>query len=208
MTVHVLSVDLQHEFASPQGRLYRRRDCVPFLLETVFPTAMARQWPIHQILADYRDPSRPASTWHCAPGTWAGTSLLPVAAGASRPWYKAAPSPAWTRDGAGRVDAAPGPAQPDPDGFSRWLHAAIGPAGSGSLIVVVGLILEVCVLSTLQELSLRGYRAHVLLDGVDTFTGDVLQKQALCDALFPFWGIAINWDDLLETAAASSTAIL
>jgi hypothetical protein len=77
----VLSVDLQHEFASPQGRLYRRRGCVPFLLDTVFPAAMARQWPIHQILADYRDPSRPTSTWRCAPGTWAGTSLLPVSAG-------------------------------------------------------------------------------------------------------------------------------
>lgn len=205
MTVHLLIVDLQHEFASPHGRLYRPRACVPFLIDTVFPTAMARSWSIHQVLADYRDPSRPPSAWHCAPGTWAGTSLVPAAAGASRPWYKATPSPAWTRDGAGQADASPGPARPDPDGFSQWLHTTVGPSDSRPLIVAVGLMLEVCVLSTLQELSVRGYRPQVLLEGIDTFTGNLQQKQALSDALCPFWGTAIHWDELLETTAASST---
>lgn len=112
MTVHLLIVDLQNEFASPQGRLYRPRACVPFLIDTVFPTAMARSWSIHQVLADYRDPSRPPSAWHCAPGTWAGTSLVPAAAGASRPWYKA------TRHRLGPVTARAKPthrpAQPGP----------------------------------------------------------------------------------------------
>jgi hypothetical protein len=46
-----------------------------------------------------------------------------------------------------------GPARRDPDGFSRWLHATIGPPNSRSLIVAVGLMLEVYVLSTLQELA-------------------------------------------------------
>lgn len=205
MTVQLLSVDLQHEFASPQGRLFRRRACVPFLLDTVFPTAQARHWPIHQILADYRDPRRPADTWHCAPGTWAGASLVPVDAGTSAPWYKATPSPAWTRDGAGQADTQPGPSRPDPNGFSAWLHATIGTSDSRPLVVVVGLMLEVCVLSTLQELSPRGYQPHVLLEGVDTVTGDQHQKQELCNALFPFWGTAIHWDELLEVTPAGTT---
>lgn len=99
MTIHLLSVDLQHEFASPQGRLYRPRACVPFLLDTVIPTAMASGWPIHQILADYRDPSRGPDTWHCArlqplrepvrirPG-WSGrcVSLARALTGPSRQW--------------------------------------------------------------------------------------------------------------------------
>jgi len=103
------------------------------------------------------------------------------------------------------ADTQPGPSRPDPDGFSAWLHATIGTSDSRSLVVVVGLMLEVCVLSTLQELSLRGYQPHVLLEGVDTVTGDQDQKQELFNALFPFWGTAINWDELLEVAPASTT---
>lgn len=56
----------------------------------------------------------------------------------------------------------------------------------------------------LQELLVRGYRPQVLVEGVDTFNGDLNQKQALSDALFPFWANTIRWDELLTTASASS----
>lgn len=51
---------------------------------------------------------------------------------------------------------------------------------------------------------MRGYRPQVLVEGVDTFNGDLNQKQALSDALFPFWANTIRWDELLTTASASS----
>jgi nicotinamidase-related amidase len=57
-------------------------------------------------------------------------------------------------------------------------------------------MLEICVLSTLQELKYRGYRVKVLVEGVDTFSGDVEQKRLFCATLFPFWGKAITWSDL------------
>lgn len=108
MSVHLLSVDLQNEFASPGGRLYRPRPCVPFLMDVVFPTFHLRGWSIHEIRADYRDPAKPQEEWTCAPGSWAGTSLIPPDLLSTQPWVKATPSPAWTRDGAGEADVHPG----------------------------------------------------------------------------------------------------
>ena len=52
------------------------------------------------------------------------------------------------------------------------------------------------VLSTLQELKCRGYRAKVLFEGVDTYSGNEEQKQLLFEALFPFWGQACYWHEL------------
>lgn len=60
-------------------------------------------------------------------------------------------------------------------------------------------MLEVCVLSTIQELFYRGYRPHVLLDGVDTFAGTPQQKQQLADGLFPFWATPVTWAKLGNT---------
>lgn len=60
----------------------------------------------------------------------------------------------------------------------------------------MGLALEVCVLSTLQELKYRGYQVKVLHEGVDTYSGGVEQKQLLFETLFPFWGEAFSWAQL------------
>lgn len=194
--VELLSVDLQHEFASPGGGLYRPRPCVPFLTDVAFPTARARQWRVHEIVSDYRDPAKPSGQWHCAPGRWAGESLVPRDLLASQRWIKATPSPAWTRSGAGDERAEPGPAEPDPHGFTDWLVETIGRPDPEQAVVVVGLMLEVCVLSTLQELTFRGYRPSVLLEGVDTHSGDQAEKQKLANALFPFWGTPVHWKQL------------
>lgn len=195
-SVQLLSVDLQHEFASPGGRLFPPRDCVAFLTDVVFPAARLRRWPVHEIVADYRDPTKPPSGWHCPPGEWAGTSLVPPDLVAGESWVKAAPSPAWTRAGAGDPPAEPGPVRPDPHGFTEWLGRAVGPPGAAGAVVVVGLMLEVCVLATLQELTFRGYQPKVLLEGVDTYSGDLAEKQALAEVLFPFWGATLRWEDL------------
>ncbi|WP_373288901.1 hypothetical protein [Microlunatus endophyticus] len=114
----------------------------------------------------------------------------------SEPWVKATPSPAWTRSGAGDEHVEPGPAEPDPDGFTAWLDRTIGRPDPERTVVVVGLMLEVCVLSTLQELTFRGYRPSVLLEGVDTHSGDQAEKLQLADTLFPFWGTPVRWHQL------------
>ncbi len=184
-SVRLLSVDLQNEFARPGGRLFRPRDCVNFLTDVVFPAAQSRQWPLYEIVSDYRDPAKPPEEWSCVPGSWAGTSLVPRDLLAGEPWVKATPSPAWTHPG----DA-------DSAGFSDWLTSTVGSPGPDCEVVVVGLMLEVCVLSTLQELTYRGYRPKILFEGVDTGSGDIEQKKLLFDALFPFWATPIHWNEL------------
>ncbi len=89
--------------------------------------------------------------------------------------------------------AQPGAPYPAPHAFSEWLSAVIGPPTQKAEIVIVGLMLEICVLATLQELYHRGYRAKVLFEGVDTYAGSVEQKQVLFETLFPFWGQALDW---------------
>ena len=114
---------------------------------------------------------------------------------------KAEPSPAWIRAGAGQAEQLPGVPYPAPDAFSAWLTTTIGSPTPEHDIVLVGLMLEICVLSTLQELYYRGYRVKVLFEGVDTYLGNVEQKRLLFEMLFPFWGQAIFWHDMeMETA--------
>lgn len=115
---------------------------------------------------------------------------------ASEPWVKATLSPAWTRAGAGNPAAEPGPPEPDPHGFTQWLVRTIGPPDPARTVVIVGLMLGVCVLSTLQELTFRGYHPSLLLEGVDTYSGEQAEKQALAGTLFPFWGTPIQWQEL------------
>lgn len=196
MSVHLLCVDLQNEFASPGGRLHRPRPCIPFLMDVVFPTARLRGWSVHEIRADYRDPAKTQEEWTCAPGSWAGTSLIPSDLLSTQPWFKATTSPAWIRHGGGEQDTPPGQARPAPEAFTRWLRAAVGPPRQEAAIVVVGLMLKVCVLSTIQELTYRAYRPHVLLEGVDTFAGTSQQKEHLADGLFPFWATPLTWEKL------------
>lgn len=151
---------------------------------------------MHEIVADYRDPAEPSDEWSCAPGSWAATSLVPRDLLAGEPWVKATPSPAWTRPGGGDSSAVPGQARLDSDAFTDWLTRTVGPPDPDQAVVVVGLMLGVCVLSTLQELYYRGYRPKVLFEGVDTYSGDLAQKQAVFDALFPFWATPLRWNEL------------
>ena len=76
------------------------------------------------------------------------------------------------------------------------LDATIGPPSNEEQIILFGVMLEICVLCTLQELRYRGYRTGVLFEGVDTYSGDTAQKRLLCETLFPFWGEAIYWQEI------------
>lgn len=108
-------------------------------------------------------------------------------------------SPTWVRDGGGHEDLLPGPARPDPLGFTDWLSATIGPPSHERPVVLVGLMLEVCVLATLTELSLRGYPTRVLIEGVDTADGDQRRKRELLSTLASFWGPPVTWNEFTDS---------
>jgi nicotinamidase-related amidase len=201
MMPHFLSVDLQNEFCVEGGALYRPRPCVPFIRDTFLPFVRTRGYPIAEIISDYRVTAPGADTPTCVPGQWGYQSLIPTDLKHPSVWVKAEPSPAWTRTGAGQAEQFPGVPYPAPDAFSAWLTATIGPPTVDQEVIVVGLMLEICVLSTLQELKYRGYRVKVLAEGVDTYAGTLEQKHMLLATLFPFWGQAISWRELQRVSS-------
>lgn len=195
MALHILSVDFQNEFAAEGGALYSPRPSVPFICDTLVPFAQARGHTIAEIVSDYRS-TEPGGSSSCVPGQWGYQSLIPADVKRPSVWVKAMPSPSWVREGAGQADQTPGAPYPDPNAFSAWLTATIGAPAADQTVILIGLMLEICVLSTLQELTYRGYKAKVLLEGTDTYAGTEAQKQHLFDALFPFWGEGITWAEL------------
>ena len=194
--MHILSVDLQNDFAVEGGAHYQPRPCVPFLRDTFLPFVRERGYAVAEIVSDYRATAPATDRPVCVPGEWGYQSLIPSDVKRSPVWVKAAPSPAWVRSGAGRAEQPPGAPYHDPHAFSAWLAETIGPPTPDKPVVLVGLTLEICVLSTVQELHYRGYRARVLFEGVDAYSGDQGHKRALFDTLFPFWGDGVSWQDV------------
>lgn len=198
MSVLFLSVDLQNDFAAEGDAHYCPRPCAPFIRDSLVPFVRERGYVIAEIISDYRasEPGKDSSI--CVPGEWGYESIIPSDIKHPNVWVKSAPSPAWIREGAGNADSSPGNPYHSPEGFRGWLSETIGPPSPEQKIVVIGLVLEVCVLATLLELHHLGYRADVLFDGVDTGSGSPGQKMTLFETLFPFWGKPIHWDDLAK----------
>lgn len=201
MAIQIVSIDLQNEFCTEGGALYRPRASVPFITDTLLPFVRKRGYRIVEIISDYRatEPGTGAST--CVPGQWGYQSLIPTDAKHPSVWVKAEPSPAWTREGAGQAKQIPGQPYPAPNALSEWLATTIGSPTAGQEIILVGLMLEICVFSTLQELKYRGYHVKVLVEGVDTFSGNVEQKQQFLTTIFPFWGQALSWQQMEGVSA-------
>ena len=195
MALHILSVDFQNEFAAEGGALYSSRPSVPFICDTLVPFVRARGHTIAEIVSDYRS-SEPGGSPSCVPGQWSYQSLIPADVKRPNRWVKAMPSPSWVREGGGQADQTPGVPYPDPDAFTAWLTATVGEPAEDQTVVLIGLMLEICVLSTLQELKYRGYEVKVLFEGTDTYAGTEEQKRQLFGALFPFWGEGVTWQEL------------
>jgi nicotinamidase-related amidase len=191
--MRLVSVDFQNDFVSPGGVHYRGQPCVRFVTDTVVPFARTHGIAVAEIVSDYRSPGGEDADTTCVPGRWGFDSAIPADVKPAAPWVKASVAPTWVRDGGGRADAVPGPARPDPAGFAAWLDATIGPPDAEVPVVLLGLVLEVCVLATLVELRLRGYPAVVLTEGVDTYDGDQRRKRDFLDTLGTFWGQPITW---------------
>ena len=190
--MRLISVDFQHDFVSPGGVHYRGQPCVEFVLGTVVPFAREHGIGIAEIVSDYRDPDGD-DVPTCVPGHWGYESAIPADVKPASPWVKASIAPTWVRDGGGRADVVPGPPRPDPAGFEAWLTTTLGPPDPSEPVVLMGLVLEVCVLATLIELRLRGYPATVLVEGVDTYDGDQRRKRDFLETLATFWGQPLTW---------------
>lgn len=191
--MRLISVDFQNDFVSPGGVHYGRQPCVEFVLGTVVPFVRTHGVSVAEIVSDYRSPGGSDADSTCVPGQWGSESAIPADVKAVAPWVKASIAPSWVRDGGGQAGAVPGVERPDPIGFSRWLEDAIGPPDRNEPVVIMGLVLEVCVLATLIDIKLRGYPAAILVEGVDTSDGDQQRKQQFLDTLAPFWGTPVTW---------------
>jgi nicotinamidase-related amidase len=194
--MRLISVDFQNDFMALGGVHFNGQPCVEFVTQIVVPYARKQGIAVAEVVSDYRSPGGDASDKTCVPGQWGYESAIPADLKPVAPWVKASIAPTWVRDGGGQADALPGQPRPDPARFEDWLGTALGPPDHGGPVVVIGLVLEVCVLATLIELRLRGYPAAVLLEGVDTSDGDQQRKREFLDTLAGFWGEPVTWAQL------------
>jgi nicotinamidase-related amidase len=190
-----LAVDLQNDFAKQGGTWYRRRACVPFVLTTLLPFLRDQGFRIREIISDYRQPRPGDPGLGCIPGTWGYESIIPPEYKHPDIWIKSMNSPIWVRGGIGDADHRPGVPFQDPASFNYWLKCAVGPSETKE-IVLFGLTTDVCVLSTAQELSWRGYKVHTLVDATDTYKGSKTTKFQTINGALKRWSEIIFWDQL------------
>lgn len=172
------------------------RPCIPFIKDVLVPFVRERGFKIAEIISDYRLPRQGSSFHACVPGTEGYESEIPPDVKYQSVWVKALSSPGWIREHGGAADKEPGPPYPDPEGLSRWLAQSVGTPADASEIILIGLTIDCCVLSALEELRYRGYQASVLREGVDTYSGDAEEKDFLMKKVVPYWGKPVGWDEL------------
>src|ERR1700733_14181428 len=173
-----LSVDFQKDFTTEEGAHYKPRPSVAFVEEVLVPYLREEGLPIAEIVSDYRQPRPGRKGDFCKPGTEGYESAIPQEIRRSSTWVKAANSPLWTRENAGNKNGEPGLPYEDPTSFGAWLSDTIGEPGDVN-VVVIGLTLDRCVLCTVQELYMRGYRTSILEEATDPYSGDQSEKEAM-----------------------------
>ncbi len=188
-----IAVDIQNDFASPGGKFYTPKPSVGFLKQTLFPFFRKEKIKINEIISDYRQP-RPGDRGDCChPNEWGYQSLVPDSFKKSV-WIKCMNSPIWTRKNIGKANAQPGLPYPDPNSFAKWVKENVGKVKK-TIPIVFGLTIDCCVLSTLQELSWRGYYPLVLREGVDHASGEIKDRDKLLETPIPNWAKVVNWED-------------
>jgi nicotinamidase-related amidase len=197
--IRFISVDFQKDFTFPSGKFYIPRQSVDFVKETLVPFLMDKKIKVAEIVSDYRQP-RPGDTRDCCrPGEDGFESEIPTDAKISDVWIKSHNSPAWTREGIGDGNSEPGPPVPDSHGFTAWLHRTIGPPEGVEWVVLFGLALDRCILSTAQVLCFRGYKVWILGEGTDTQSGNREEKERLLNGPpITHWSDPISWERLNE----------
>jgi nicotinamidase-related amidase len=195
--ITIISIDFQKDFSAPGGKCYRPRPSVKFIKGTLVPFLRKNNISIAEIISDYRQP-RPGDRGDCNwPGTAGYESEIPDDVKLSPVWIKCMNSPIWTRKNIGNPNRKPGLPYQDPRAFARWLHAAIGKPSRAEMVVLVGLTLDCCILSTAQELSWHGYDVKILAEGTDTYSGNQGEKEGMLGRPpLSNWAEAISWEEL------------
>lgn len=189
-----IAVDLQNDFASEGGLHYTPKPSVDFLKNTLFPYFQEKGVKINEIISDYRQPRPGDRDESCKPGEWGGESIIPRELVKSV-WFKTMNSPIWVRENIGNPNKEPGLPYQDTKGFGKWLEDNIGKPGE-TVPVLFGLTIDCCVLSTLQELSWRGYYPMVLKEGVDHYSGKIEDRDKILETPVPNWAEVITWEEL------------
>ncbi len=194
--VRIIAVDFQKDFSAEQGICYRIRPCVDFIKDVLVPHLRDLDLKVAEIVSDYRLP-RPGDEFECCvPGSDGYVSEIPDDVKHPDVWVKCMNSPTWVRENGGVADKPAGLPYPDPAAFTGWLNRTVGAVEETREIVLIGLTLDCCVLCTAQELSFRGYQVRFLVEGVDTYSGSLEEKQSLLRTPLANWGQPLSWQQL------------
>lgn len=196
MKYKLIAVDLQNDFTTEGGMHYRPRLSVQYVKENIFPYLKENNIYIDEIISDYRAPRPGDRGKGCDPGTWGYESIVPREI-VHATWLKCMNSPLWVRDNIGDETKPAGNPRQDVIGFNNWLEENIGKPGE-VIPVVFGLTIDCCILSTLQELSWRGYFPLVLKEGVDHFSGIDEDKEIVIKTTIRNWAKVITWEELKQ----------
>ena len=203
-TVKVISVDLQKAFSRPEGKHFKPRPSVAFVESILVPFLREKNMKVFEIISDYRQP-RPGHTGDFSrPGEWDYESEIPEDIKDTHIWIKCANSPEWIREGIGDKEKVPGIPYPDPQKYAEWLQQTIGHPEEENIIVLIGLTLDCCILSTAQSLDFRGYAVHILSEAVDTYSGDQKEKEYLLNNVpIKNWATPMTFEELKKLTELS-----
>src|SRR3989338_11253285 len=194
-----ISVDLQKEFSSKEGKHYNPHENVDFIKKTLIPFLRENNIKIAEIISDYRQPRPGDLDDSTRPGEEGYISEIPKDVKLKNIWIKCMNSPIWTRKNIGNPNKKPGLPYQDPKAFTKWLDKTIGKPDSLDAVVLIGLTFDCCVFCTAQELSWRGYNVKVLAEGVGTYSGNEKEKEMiLSNPPFTNWAEKISWKNLQE----------
>jgi len=195
--IKFIAVDLQYDFTREGGFGYVERSSVDFVKKNLIPFLKEKNIEIAEIISDYRQP-RPGDAGDCChPGEWGYKSEISNDIKNENIWIKSMNSPIWVRENIGDSSKEAGLPYQDPKAFNEWLDLVVGKSGEVDMIVLFGLTIDCCVFSTAQELSWRGYKVKILTEGVDTYSGDLKEKEyILNNAPLDNWAKPISWKEL------------
>jgi len=194
--IKFICIDFQKDFSSKSGKAFNLRPSVNFIKETLVHFFREHNIKVAEIISDYRAP-RSGTTRICLPGEFGFESEIPNDVKLQNIWIKSMNSPLWTRDNCGIANKKPGISFQDSNGFKKWLNDTIGDPDDVEEVILFGLTIDCCILSTAQELCWRGYNVTILEEWVDTYSGDQEEKNFILNNVpLRNWAKTIDWKSL------------
>lgn len=195
--IKIISVDLQKDFSDLEGKHFKSRQCVEFIKNNFITFLREKNIKIFEIISDYRLPRPKSKRDSCQPGEWGYESIIPEDVKDEKIWIKCMNSPEWVRDGIGDKNMDPGLPYPDTQKYTDWLNETIGKPEEDKIIVLIGLTLDCCVLSTAQTLNFRDYNVYILSEATDVYSGDSKEKEYLLNHVpIKNWASVITFEEL------------